>query len=43
MFHWKLTDYYNEDLPTNMFGVNAELLIDHGWKPCALNDIKSYD
>jgi DNA polymerase V len=27
-----------------MFGVNAELLIDHawGWEPCTIADIKSY-
>lgn len=35
---------YNEDLLYNMFGVNAELLIDHawGWEPCTMADIKSY-
>lgn len=37
-------DYYNEDLLYNLFGVNAELLIDHawGWEPCTIKDIKSY-
>ena len=27
-----------------MFGVNAELLIDHawGWEPCTMADIKAY-
>ena len=37
-------DYYNEDLLYQMFGVNAELLIDHawGWEPCTLADIKAY-
>ena len=37
-------DYYNEDLLYQMFGVNAELLIDHawGWEPCTIADIKSY-
>ena len=37
-------DYYNEDLLYKMFGVNAELLIDHawGWEPCTLADIKAY-
>ena len=37
-------DYYNEDLLYQMFGVNAELLIDHawGWEPCTIEDIKSY-
>ena len=37
-------DYYNEDLLYEMFGINAELLIDHswGWEPCAISDIKSY-
>lgn len=38
------TDYYNEDLLYKLFGVNAELLIDHawGWEPCTIEDIKSY-
>lgn len=33
-----------EDLLYRLFGVNAELLIDHawGWEPCAIADIKSY-
>lgn len=37
-------DYYNEDLLYDMFGVNAELLIDHawGWEPCTIADIKAY-
>ena len=40
----KPTDYYNEDLLYKMFGVNAELLIDHawGWEPCTMEAIKSY-
>lgn len=40
----KPTDYYNEDLLYKMFGVNAELLIDHawGWEPCGMADIKAY-
>ena len=25
------SDYYNEDLLYRLFGVNAELLIDHAW------------
>ena len=34
----------SEDLLYRLFGVNAELLIDHawGWEPCTINDIKSY-
>lgn len=34
----------NEDLLYKLFGVNAELLIDHawGWEPCTMADIKSY-
>ena len=38
------TDYYNEDLLYQLFGVNAELLIDHawGWEPCTIADIKAY-
>ena len=37
-------DYYNEALLYRMFGVNAELLIDHawGWEPCTIDDIKAY-
>ena len=36
-----LTD---EDLLYKLFGVNAELLIDHawGWEPCTMADIKAY-
>ena len=37
-------DYYNEELLYRIFGVNAELLIDHawGWEPCTIADIKAY-
>ena len=37
-------DYYNEDLLYKLFGINAELLIDHawGWEPCTIADIKAY-
>ena len=37
-------EYYNENLLYKMFGVNAELLIDHawGWEPCTIADIKAY-
>lgn len=37
-------EYYNEDLLYRMFGMNAELLIDHawGWEPCTIADIKAY-
>lgn len=40
----KETDYYNEELLYRLFGVNAELLIDHawGWEPCTIADIKAY-
>lgn len=40
----KATDYYNEDLLYQLFGINAELLIDHAWgyEPCTIADIKSY-
>ena len=40
----KATDYYNEELLYQLFGVNAELLIDHawGWEPCTISDIKAY-
>ena len=38
------TSYYNEELLYKLFGVNAELLIDHawGWEPCEIADIKAY-
>jgi DNA polymerase V len=34
----------DEDLLYDLFGVNAELLIDHawGWEPCTMADIKAY-
>lgn len=37
-------EFYNEDLLYRLFGVNAELLIDHawGWEPCTMADIKAY-
>lgn len=37
-------DYYNEDLLYKLFGINAELLIDHAWgyEPCRMEDIKGY-
>ncbi len=37
-------EYYSEDLLYKLFGVNAELLIDHawGWEPCTIADIKAY-
>lgn len=37
-------EYHNEDLLYKLFGVNAELLIDHawGWEPCTIEDIKAY-
>ena len=36
--------YYNEDLLFKLFGVNAELLIDHAWgyEPCTIAEIKAY-
>lgn len=38
------TDYYNEELLYKLFGVNAEILIDHawGWEPTEISDIKTY-
>ncbi len=35
---------HNEDLLYRLFGVNAELLIDHawGWEPCTIKAIKAY-
>ena len=40
----KFSDHYNEDLLYSMFGINAELLIDHAWgyEPCTMEDIKNY-
>ena len=37
-------DLHNEDLLYKLFGINAELLIDHawGWEPCTISDIKAY-
>ena len=37
-------DYYNEELLYKMFGINAELLIDHAWgyEPVTMDLIKSY-
>lgn len=34
----------NEELLYDLFGVNAELLIDHAWgyEPCTISDIKNY-
>ena len=34
----------NEDVLYRMFGINAELLIDHawGWEPCTIAEIKAY-
>ena len=40
----KPSDYYNEDLLYKLFGINAQLLIDHawGWEPCTIADVKAY-
>ncbi len=40
----KETDLVNEELLYKLFGVNAELLIDHawGWEPCTMEDIHHY-
>ena len=37
-------DFFNEDLLYKLFGINAELLIDHAWgyEPCTLENIKAY-
>ena len=37
-------DFHNEDLLYKLFGINAELLIDHAWgyEPCTMADIKAY-
>lgn len=40
----KATEFHNEALLHRLFGVNAELLIDHAWgyEPCTIADIKAY-
>ena len=40
----KDSEFHNEALLYRLFGVNAELLIDHawGWEPCTIADIKAY-
>ena len=37
-------DYHNEQLLYKLFGINAELLIDHAWglESCTMTDIKTY-
>lgn len=38
------SSYHNEDLLYKIFGINAELLIDHawGWEPCTIADVRGY-
>lgn len=40
----KQNEYYNEELLYKLFGINAELLIDHAWgyEPCTIADVKAY-
>lgn len=40
----KPNEYYNEDFLYKLFGINAELLIDHawGWEPCSIAEVKQY-
>ena len=40
----KSDEVYNEELLYRLFGINAELLIDHawGWEPCTIADVKAY-
>ena len=40
----KASEYHNEELLYQLFGVNAEILIDHawGWEPCTIADVKAY-
>ncbi len=37
-------DYYNQELLFKIFGVNAELIIDHAWgyEPCDIGHVKAY-
>jgi len=41
---YSLTEY-GEDKLYQLFGINAELLIDHawGWEPCTIADVKAYE
>ena len=40
----KQEEYYNETLLYKLFGINAELLIDHAWgfEPCTMAEVKAY-
>ena len=40
----KTNEFYSEELLYKLFGINAELLIDHAWghEPCTMQDIKAY-
>ena len=40
----KANEYHNEELLYKIFGINAQLLIDHAWgyEPCTIKDIKEY-
>lgn len=40
----KPSEFYSEEMLYRLFGVNAELLIDHAWgvEPCTMADIKAY-
>lgn len=40
----KAGEYYNQELLYRLFGINAELLIDHAWgmENCTMQDIKQY-
>ena len=37
-------EFHNEELLYKMFGINAELLIDHAWgyEPCTMEQVKAY-
>jgi len=37
-------EFHNEELLYKLFGINAELLIDHawGWENCRISDVKNY-
>lgn len=40
----KKDEFHNERLLYKLFGINAELLIDHawGWEPCTIKNVKEY-
>lgn len=44
MLHWETDEPITKTCYTNLFGLNAELLIDHAWgyEPCPMKLMKAY-